>query len=73
MSLRPITLRSGKKAVCAFCKYWYDPTNEHIAPKFPKSNIWEYDPSAICKCLKSNTNKRAILSCPKYECKVNIN
>ena len=72
MSKRTITLRAGNRAVCAFCKFWYDPTNAHIAPKFPKSNIWEYDPNAKCKCLKCNSDKYAYLSCPKFECKVNV-
>lgn len=73
MAMRPINLYPGKRAVCAFCKYWYDQTNEHINPKRPKSNIWEYDPQAKCKCLKCGVDKYAYLTCPKYECKVNIN
>lgn len=58
---------------CAFCKYWYDPTNEHIAPKTPSSNIWMYETSVRCKCLKRNTTMSATNVCAHYECKVPIN
>lgn len=73
MPMRSIKLYAGKKAVCAFCKNWYDPGNEHINPKQPKYNTWEYDHTAKCKCLVCGYDKFGYNTCPKYECKVNIN
>ncbi len=32
----------------AFCKYWYDPTHEHMKPKSPAGGFWEYDPQTVC-------------------------
>ena len=58
---------------CAFCKYWYDPTNSYIVPKSPKINLWEYDNNAKCICLQKNIKLSArTASCNKYECKVPI-
>lgn len=57
---------------CAFCKYWYDPTNSAILPKNPKAGIWEIaDTDKKSKCLKTNLNMRAGSMCSKdYECKI---
>lgn len=57
---------------CAFCKYWYDPANMHIAPKAPKMDQWEYDRTAYCKCLRKNTMKDAGggAGCRDYVCKI---
>ena len=57
---------------CAFCKYWYDPCNTHIAPKTPSKNIWEYEVNTRCKCLKKNVQMAAFSSCSNYECKITI-
>lgn len=73
MSMRPITLNPSRRAVCAFCRYWYDVTNQHIKPKNAARNMWEYDPQAKCKCMKTNLDKYGYTTCPKYECKVNVN
>lgn len=56
---------------CAFCKYWYDPTNSAIVPKMPNMGIWEFDSNAKNKCLKTNIEKRAASFCSKYESKIN--
>lgn len=66
----PLNVKVVKR--CAFCKYWYDPTNQHINPKSPKINLWEYENNARCKCLKRNNERRANELCPSYECKVPI-
>jgi hypothetical protein len=58
--------------ICAFCKYWYDPTNQHIKPKNPMGGFWEFDDKAVCKCLMLSLPKRANASCPKYEAKVPV-
>lgn len=55
---------------CAFCKYWYDPTNSAISPKYPQRGIWEYDHRAKKKCLKTNMEKTAASFCSKYEPKL---
>lgn len=30
-----------KSRKCAFCKYWYDPTNSNISPKSPNMGVWQ--------------------------------
>lgn len=61
--------REGVK-LCAFCKYWYDPTNQNIAPKRPVHGIWEYDAKAKCTCLLKSTQTNGKDFCNKYECKL---
>lgn len=40
---------------CAFCKYWYDPTNSAIVPKSPAIGLWQIkDVNQKSKCLKKN-------------------
>jgi hypothetical protein len=63
-------IKTSKK--CAFCKYWYDPTNNAIQPSNPKLNLWKYDGNVKNKCLKTNLKKPAHSTCPKYECKLDI-
>ncbi len=65
-----INIKTAKK--CAFCKYWYDPTNEAVSPKYPHMNIWEYDDKSKKKCLKKSIDIRANSFCSKYECKLDI-
>ena len=55
---------------CAFCRYWYDPTNSCIQPKAPNIGIWEYDTRAKRLCLKRNTETEGFFGCTKYECKL---
>ncbi len=59
-----------KCKMCAFCKYWYDPTNSAIAPKAPEIGVWLYDKKARCQCLQWGVTKAAGASCKKYECKI---
>lgn len=65
----------GRIKICAFCKYWHDPTNAAISPVNPRSGLWEYDREAKCPCLKQansrNLRPSYFQSCDKYECKVN--
>lgn len=56
--------------ICAFCKYWYDPTNSAIQPKNTVVGFWEYNSDAKNKCIKTNLNKPSWSSCGKYECKL---
>ena len=39
--MKSIDVRYNKR--CAFCKYWYDPSNSAIKPVNPKNHSWEYD------------------------------
>ncbi len=61
----------GNIKVCAFCKYWYDPTNTAIFPKDLKIGAWEYDYEAKKPCtLNGQTRMGGSIACNKYECKV---
>ena len=55
---------------CAFCKYWYDPTNQHIQPVSPAHNMWKYETSAKFMCLKKNYPMGAGFNCANYQCKI---
>ena len=57
---------------CAYCKYWYDPTNSAIAPKAPTINLWEIkDINQKAMCLKKNIQMPANAFCSYgYECKL---
>ena len=39
-----IDIKSTKR--CAFCKYWYDTTNQEIESKTPQHNIWAFNERA---------------------------
>ncbi len=66
--LRKVNIKNLR--LCAFCKYWYDPTNSYINPANPVANLWEYEASVKCKCLKRNLDTSSYANCAKYECKV---
>lgn len=68
--MNQITVNERHGHICAFCKHWYDVTNQHISPKFPKINIWEYDSKAKCMCMVRNVEMRGFESCSKFECKL---
>ena len=63
-----INVKNVKK--CAFCKYWYDPTNHAIAPKSPKTNMWSYDAAEKCMCLRKNYEMKADMCCGEYRNKL---
>lgn len=56
--------------MCAFCRYWYDPSNLTIEPKSPTIGLWKYDSKAKKKCNINGLNMPARASCSRYECKV---
>lgn len=63
----------GKSSIkkCAFCKYYYDPTNEVISPRRGARGKWEYDSNAVKPCReKFNSNVSAQHTCSKFECKL---
>lgn len=52
---------------CAFCKYWYDPTNSAIVPKSPAIGMWEIrDVNQKCLCLKKNLQMPASAFCSAH-------
>ena len=57
---------------CAFCKHWYDPTNECIRPKAPKMNLWEYDEKAERMCFLYNSKRPGFAFCRKYDGKIEV-
>lgn len=61
--------RPGGKR-CAFCKYWYDPTNSAISPKNTIIGVWRYDEKAKKLCTKRNIHKYAFEICHYYESKI---
>ncbi|MCF0111736.1 MAG: hypothetical protein HUJ58_07535 [Erysipelotrichaceae bacterium] len=65
-----INIKSVHK--CAFCKYWYDPTNSAITPRNARLNLWRFDENAKCMCMKKNFEMKAIATCPHYECKLEL-
>ncbi len=65
-----IDIKSTKR--CAFCKYWYDTTNQEIESKTPQHNIWAFNERAKKKCLKRNMDMRAMAFCDDYACKLPI-
>ena len=67
-----MTVNTKTVKKCAFCKYWYDPTNSAISPRSPTTNLCEYDHKAKCKCLQKNYDMKASAFCGKYQCKLDI-
>ena len=64
-----INIKHTKK--CAFCQYWYDPTNSAIAPKSPAIGLWEIrDVNQTCLCQKKNINMPANAFCGSFVCKL---
>ena len=57
-----VNIRQIKK--CAFCKYWYDPTNSAIEPKSPAIGLWQIkDINQMCMCMKKNIKTQANAFC----------
>lgn len=71
MSMLSITVREDR-VLCAFCKNWYDPTNQYIKPKYPQLNQWYFDSRAKCKCLAKGQIRQANSGsgCHDFQCKV---
>ena len=57
---------------CAFCKYWYDPTNSAIRPRTPQFNQLEFDDQCKKLCMKKNFEMNAGAFCCSYECKIDL-
>ena len=57
---------------CAFCKHWYDPSNNAIKPRNPRFNQWEFDDQCRKMCMKKNLEMNANAFCGWYECKIDL-
>lgn len=67
--MRTVNLNNKSLKICAFCKYWYDPTNSCISPKSP-IGLWEYNGEIQNKCLLTNFYKYGWMGCTKYTGKI---
>ena len=65
-----VNVRNNSVQKCAFCKYWYDPTNSAISPKAPQIGIWEINEKIQKKCLLTGMMKSANVFCRNFECKL---
>ncbi len=54
---------------CAFCKYWYDPTNSAIDKKLQPGK-WEFQAGIRKICTFKNTYMKSHQDCAHYECKI---
>lgn len=54
--------------ICAFCKYWWDPACKYIMPYM--RDTWQYDTSAVCRCIKRSVDMPAHSSCGYFRCKI---
>lgn len=68
--MQQFNVKSNTK-FCAFCKYWYDPTNSAIRPKAPQIGLWEFDGKAESKCLINGSVRKGVSpGCGNYSCKL---
>ena len=59
--------------VCAFCRYWYDPTNSAITPEAPQAGFWRFDMNRRELCMKkAGIKMRSWCSCSQYKCKIEV-
>lgn len=66
--LRVTNIRFSK--LCAFCKYWYDPTNLAIRPQNTVAGTWQYEDNIWNICQLRGTKSRSGGGCIKYEGKI---
>ncbi len=67
-----MTVNIKKVKHCAFCKYWYDPSNKYIFPNSLDDFLWEFKPNVRRKCLKKDVDTQGVDSCPDYKLKISI-
>jgi len=65
-----VNIKSNRIAKCAFCKYWYDPTNKALKMVNPSAGFWEYDPRMKSRCSERNVETVGGLHCSRFECKL---
>lgn len=62
--MKTINVKHGK--ICAFCKKWYDPINQHIKPRNILGGFWDYDEKAKSVCALTGTPRKSNSSCSKF-------
>ena len=62
--LRSTNIKNSK--ICAFCKYWYDPANQHIVPRNVVNGFWQFEDTAWSVCQLYGTKRRSGMGCVKY-------
>lgn len=65
-----VNKNNGSIRKCAFCKHWYDPMNQAIAPKAPNIGLWEYNARLKAKCLSRGSETDSFYGCNRFECKL---
>ena len=65
-----ITYNVKHNSCCAFCKYWYDPTNSDISPVMPAQGMWKINMQSRNLCTLRNIKPTATHKCEKYQCKI---
>ena len=55
---------------CAFCRYWYVPTNSDISPVAPAQGMWKVNMQAKSLCTLKNTKPGATHRCEKFQSKI---
>lgn len=59
---------SKETRICAFCRFWYDPTNSAIKPKM--GNFFYFEETISKPCAKrDNLETPAWSSCGHFACK----
>lgn len=69
-----IAAREGGSSIkkCAFCEYFYDPTNSVISLKRGQKGVWEYETGVKKPCrMRSNMEIASqTTGCSKFVCKI---
>ena len=55
---------------CAFCSYWYDPTNAAIRPINAVTGTWWYDNQMKSQCLLKGSNRKGGEFCNSFKMKL---
>ena len=55
---------------CAFCKFWYDPTNSAIKPVKNNPRCWRYTIGEKKLCRLKNYTVNSHSFCSHFECKL---
>ena len=49
-----VNIKTNRILKCAFCKHWYDPTNDALKMVNPSAGLWEYNPRMKSRCAEKN-------------------
>ena len=65
-----VDIKHSRVTKCAFCRYWYDPTNSALIAKNPAAGFWEYDQQMRKRCSMMNAETAGCQTCGKFEMKM---